>query len=334
MASNNLFPHHPRGLSASFAKSEVEIDGMKVVFDKVAMLLPAELSRKGGDAVPAPLVSGMTKVEGTCTIYLVAKPEFVASLDGWVESNSGYVASIRNYVEDIYQDVNGLWKFKVKQVDDFEIPDFNPLTDTRVYLKRSGGNAAYNFCNANVNVDFHGVNGRQPGTAHSAAYLVAHEALHTYLIRLGVLLFGGAVYLSQDMGGHTNVGANGKAIANLNLEGFQMGDAREQLPKYAHVTDEGLTWKREFQQIHPLHLYFLKEYGDYVNLSHTKFSRPENQKRMTLFRDRQACIREDSQANQWDVDKPTLLLPSVGRAIAESNAHIDFSKDPSTAVFK
>ncbi len=46
MPSNTKFPHNPYGMSSSYSRSEVQIDGMKVKFDKVADLVPAELTMK------------------------------------------------------------------------------------------------------------------------------------------------------------------------------------------------------------------------------------------------------------------------------------------------
>lgn len=50
MPRNNRFPHSPYGLSSSYSKDDVQIDGMKVKFDKVADLVPAELTVKDGQA--------------------------------------------------------------------------------------------------------------------------------------------------------------------------------------------------------------------------------------------------------------------------------------------
>lgn len=324
MPQNSIFPHSPFGLSSSYSRDDIQIDGMKVKFDKVADLVPAELTRTDGQAGVLTASSfGFDK--DTCTIYIVATPEFVASLEGMVESKSGYVASIRNYVEDIYQKVNGLSNFKVKVVDSLQIAGFQPLLDVRVYLKSSGGNRTYNYSNANVNAYFLGAHnpnrgGQQPSSAHGAAYLVAHEALHSYLIRLGVLLFAGALFLSEDGGGHTTHYQSGKRAPNLNLEG-------------QHVTASD-TFTKDFQRIDPVQLYFLKEYTSYIHLTHPKFSLAENQKRIGAFKERQNAILMDSAADMYHFDTPGLFLPSLGKNITESNAHIDFKKNPATIPFR
>ena len=53
MPRHNRFPHSPYGLSSSYSKDDVQIDGMKVKFDKVADLVPAELTAQGGQSVRA-----------------------------------------------------------------------------------------------------------------------------------------------------------------------------------------------------------------------------------------------------------------------------------------
>lgn len=45
MPQNSIFPHSPFGLSSSYSRDDIQIDGMKVKFDKVADLVPAELTR-------------------------------------------------------------------------------------------------------------------------------------------------------------------------------------------------------------------------------------------------------------------------------------------------
>jgi len=102
MSRTDLFPHYSESLSLSFTKEKIELDGMIVKFDKKATLVPAELVEKQGRPQ---LARGMGKDKKHCTIYLVAKPELLEDLDGWVESKSGFVRSIRNYVEDIFHDI-------------------------------------------------------------------------------------------------------------------------------------------------------------------------------------------------------------------------------------
>jgi hypothetical protein len=53
MAKRNIFPHSPGGFSSSYSKDDIKIDGMKVQFDKVAELVPAELTRQGDTPKPS-----------------------------------------------------------------------------------------------------------------------------------------------------------------------------------------------------------------------------------------------------------------------------------------
>jgi hypothetical protein len=55
MASKRLFPHSPYGMSGAFRKDDIQIDGMKVQFDKVADLVPAELTVKSAPATTPPV---------------------------------------------------------------------------------------------------------------------------------------------------------------------------------------------------------------------------------------------------------------------------------------
>lgn len=336
MPSNTKFPHNPYGLSSSYSRSDVVIDGMKVKFDKVADLVPAELTVKGGQAhsgAQSVVAASFGKPEQSCTIYIIATPKLmdylrtVENRSGYLDSISGYIASVRNYVENIYQRVNGLNHFKVKLANSLDIADFNPLFDTKVYLTAGSRsdfkNRTYNYCNANVNSFFFGLSSGkdeiEPGSAHSTAYLVAHEALHSYLIRLGVLLFGATFFLSGDSGGHSK-NVNGKAINNLNLDG---GDVLH--------SD---TFSTEFQKILPTQLHFLKEYPSYITLTHPRFSLPENKRMMQEFLRRQQAIRTDSRSEDDGGKTTSLHLPSLEKAITESKAHIDFTMDPATVPFR
>lgn len=319
MTTKNLFPHHSDSLSLSLSSKKIKLDGMMVKFDKKTILVPAELLEKHQ-------ADRLVKAQGLdkkyCTIYVVAIPRLVEDLDGWVESKSGFVASIRNYVEDIYHDYNGLKNFKIKLVDSLEIPGFDPALDARVYLKRSGKNAAYNYSNANVNLDF--FNGR-PGTANGAAYLVAHEALHTYMARLGVLLFGSFEGLTPN-GGHLDE-HKGEFYPNLLMDGHTSMRAGN-YPKYQKYTSERLTFLKDFRRIHPTQKYFLKEAHNYLSLSH-----PDQQAHLQRYKDRLESIKVGSRPDQQDIMSPVFsnnLLP----ADAKGDFTVNMDADPSTLKFR
>lgn len=326
MPSNTKFPHNPYGLSSSYSRSDIQIDGMKVKFDKVADLVPAELTMKDGKAYSAAQSVWAKSFDfdnDTCTIYIVATPAFVAQLEGKVESKSGYVLSIRNYVEDIYRDVNGLKNFQVKLVDSEGVPNFNTLTDTYVHLHHDDECSTSEFCRSSVGVYFfapHSNVGQAPGTAHSVAYLVAHEALHAYLSRLGAVLWGEQNFLSPHSGGHTNVGPDGNLLPNLNLEGQKFADFTNGPTKYKGLVPSDLTWKKEFKEIHTSQLYFLQRCAQYMNLTHSAFTVPTNQQRLATFRSRQGIV---SKSRKSDFNS-TLTL----------GGQIDLSQDPATVPFR
>jgi hypothetical protein len=324
MPSNTKFPHNPYGLSSSYSRSDVVIDGMKVKFDKVADLVPAELTVKG--ASQSMTARSFGKETSVCTIYIVLTPEFRQQLEGKIANLNQFMQSVRNQVEKIYQEVNGLDFFAVKVMDRLDFAEFDPILDSKIHVQLLGGGTTYNYSNANAGImrpNTHDVLGSK-----AFAYVVAHEALHTYLLRLGKLLFNTPQFLNEYGDGHTDHQANGQYLPNLNMGGTVIQIIPGKVPQYRNSNPDTLVEKKEFQKIHPVQLYFIQDYPRYLTLEHARFDPMVMNMMGASFKARLAEIRSKSAANHAGKDSPIIEINAH-----EGYAHIKPNQDPATVPF-